>query len=226
MRSILVLLTTLSLTNALPRPALNLPSSFLVLRKPTSILVEQCDLSKAVQPIAPTPLPAPSSGLVLSHVAIGRGTQNYTCADSSSATIPAANGALATLFNASCVAASYPTVLDGLPNRAFKVSLDEIPSDYTQSGHHFFVDRTTPRFDMLALGFVETKKVASSPAPKNKSGDVAWLKLEHTVADAIGGIGEVYRLNTMGGSPPATCSGMPKAFEVQYAAEYWFYSAS
>lgn len=33
-----------------------------------------CDLSKAVMPVAPTPLPAPD-GLNLVHVAIGRGVQ-------------------------------------------------------------------------------------------------------------------------------------------------------
>lgn len=41
-----------------------------------------CDLSRAVMPIAPTPLPLPS-GLVLEHVAVGRGVQvrhwSYTC---------------------------------------------------------------------------------------------------------------------------------------------------
>ena len=33
-----------------------------------------CDLSKAAMPVAPTPLPTPA-GLVLEHVAVGRGVQ-------------------------------------------------------------------------------------------------------------------------------------------------------
>ncbi|CRK36479.1 hypothetical protein BN1708_020001, partial [Verticillium longisporum] len=38
-----------------------------------------CDLSQARMPIAPEPLPPVSEGLTLKHVAVGRGTQNYTC---------------------------------------------------------------------------------------------------------------------------------------------------
>lgn len=45
---------------------------------------------------------------------------------------------------------------------------------------------------------------------------VPWLKLV-TKSGATGNIKEVYRVNTAGGSPPATCKGMPVAFEVQYA---------
>lgn len=34
-----------------------------------------CDLSRAVQPVAPTPLPVPDSSLTLREVVIGRGVQ-------------------------------------------------------------------------------------------------------------------------------------------------------
>jgi hypothetical protein len=34
-----------------------------------------CDLSNAVMPVAPTPLPTPAPGLILREVAIGRGVQ-------------------------------------------------------------------------------------------------------------------------------------------------------
>jgi len=34
-----------------------------------------CDLSQAVMPVGPTPLPAPNAGDLLGHVAIGRGVQ-------------------------------------------------------------------------------------------------------------------------------------------------------
>ena len=110
---------------------------------------------------------------------------------------------------------------------AVKRSVDELSTLYTASGHHYFIDRNTPTFDMTAMGLAMVKKTASSLAPKNKSGDVTWLKLDSpTTATSAGVIGEVYRLNTSGGSPPPTCSGMPSHFEVQYAAEYWFYSSS
>ena len=226
MSTLLALLTTLSLAAALPRPPFDLPSSSLVLRKHVEISAQSCDLSKAIQPLAPSPLPPPSTGLFLSQVAIGRGTQNYTCADSSPTTIPAADGALATLFDASCIAASYPTILEDVPGTAVKRSIAELSTLYSPSGHHYFIDRTTPTFDMATIGLAMVKKTASSLAPKNKSGDVAWLKLERPTTTSAGAVGEVYRLNTSGGSPPPTCSGMPSHFEVQYAAEYWFYSSS
>ncbi len=37
---------------------------------------------------------------------------------------------------------------------------------------------------------------------------------------ATGNLQEVYRVNTAGWNPPATCAGMKSTFEVQYAAEY------
>lgn len=40
-----------------------------------SKILSTCDLTQAVQPVAPSPLPAPAAGLTLIHVALGRGTQ-------------------------------------------------------------------------------------------------------------------------------------------------------
>lgn len=78
----------------------------------------------------------------------------------------------------------------------------------------------------MNLGFAPCGKNASVPAPSGAPlgqnnvglGAVAWLKLL-TKSTATGDLQEVYRINTAGGSPPATCAGMPAAFEVQYAAE-------
>lgn len=57
-----------------------------------------------------------------------------------------------------------------------------------------------------------------------------WLKLQTQnpngdvrPEDNKGGVREVYRVNTAGGAAPATCVGQKAAFEVQYAAEYWFF---
>jgi hypothetical protein len=36
---------------------------------------------------------------------------------------------------------------------------------------------------------------------------------------SYGDLQEIYRVNTAGGNPPATCAGMPATFEVEYAAE-------
>ncbi|MCJ1285816.1 hypothetical protein MMC26_005157 [Xylographa opegraphella] len=175
-----------------------------------------------VQPAATTPLPPPTAGLKPFMIAIGRGTQNYTCADSTAASTPVAIGALASLFNATCFAGANPTIFNEIPPAALKVPLPSIPQSLTPVGHHYFSNATTPTFDLGSYGFLHSKKIASVPAPS--ATDVAWLKLEHETEGQIGNIAEIYRLNTAGGTPPATCSGMAAAFTVQYAAEYWFYS--
>lgn len=185
---------------------------------------------------APTPLPAPSDGLRLTHVAIGRGTQNYTCAPGASKPVP--NGAVAKLYNATCTAAIYPDLLALIPNveLSFTTPSDDdkpmSPSSLFLSGHHYFPEPTTPVFDLGTkkdfYGFAVCAKSASSPAPSdaprglNGLGSVAWLKLGDK--GGSNGIKEVYRLNTAGGVAPSTCDGQEEEFQVDYAAEYWFYS--
>lgn len=222
--------------------------------------VGSCDLSKAVMPTgkpnnpspppttiqklthdppAPTALPTPAPGLTLAHVAIGRGTQNYTCDLSNSTAVPVAVGAVATLFNVSCLAADLPDLLSKLAPIALDLPVPNSgdtssPIYQSMSGHHYFTDMTTPFFNMDTslheYGTGAFRKVNSSSAPpdavKGQGGEgmgaVAWLKL-----DAKGDDGqvfqEVFRVNTAGGSPPKTCEGQQEAIEVQYAAEYWLF---
>lgn len=213
---------------------------------PAGPLLRSCDLSRAVLPQAPIPLEAPSAGLVLKHVAIGRGTQNYTCDTASPASAPVANGAMATLFNASCVAASYPDILGKLSALALQFDLSALPatadesvrmgpSSLLVSGTHFFLDAKTPYFGLDTgnfgrLGRATFAKKAGTDAPANApkglQGEkaVAWLKLVEGGSEAVriaatGGLQEVYRVETAGGSPPATCQGMPATFEIQYATQ-------
>ncbi|KAG9779080.1 hypothetical protein KCU88_g4122, partial [Aureobasidium melanogenum] len=196
-----------------------------------------CDLSKAKMPTGTTPLPSPD-GLTLAHVAVGRGVQNYTCANSTAT--PAAVGAVASFFNASCVAADYPDLLELMPGVALEFpvptgnSLLE-PSALGLSSHHFFSNTTTPvfAFDVPTgpqLGTVTGQKVHDCPAPVNAvvgpngkgNGAVAWLHITAR-STTIGNIKAVYRLSTAGGSPPATCAGQPAAFSQDYSAIYWFW---
>ncbi|KAL1296748.1 hypothetical protein AAFC00_000217 [Neodothiora populina] len=216
-----------------------------------------CDLSKASLPVAPTPLPAPDSGLALFQVAVGRGTQNYTCDTSNTTAVPEAIGAVASLYNVSCIAASVPSLLEKIP----PIALD-LPSPSTDistsstsdgnddsnaaanadlSGHHYFLNPSTPFFNLdtstHSYGAGAFKKMDSTAAPddapkgpKGKGdGAVAWLKLvaKDSSSNEDGGNGkvlrEVYRVNTAGGNPPKSCTGMPASFEVEYSAEYWIY---
>lgn len=143
-------------------------------------------------PIAPTPLPFPP-GLVLEHVAVGRGvqvrnlhcaywlsctniTQNYTCPNATAT--PAAAGAVAKFYNTSCIASDYPDLLGLIPNLALQYPLPPDPSaplepsDLQLSTHHFFSNTTTPVFAFDAatspkLGTVYAAKANSSEAPAN-----------------------------------------------------------
>lgn len=80
------------------------------------------------------------------------------------------------------------------------------------------------------MGVAACSKEASTAAPENatkgqgvvSTGAVPWLKLKVKTMEGSG-IEEVYRVNTAGGAAPHTCEGMGGSFEVQYAAEYWFY---
>lgn len=195
------------------------------------------DLSKVEQPAAPSPLPAPGAGLTLKHIAIGRGTQNYTCGTNTTAA-PTAIGAVADLFNVTGVTASYPEVLAIIPPSALQFNYTAevntttatvlAPMNFELTGHHYFTDLTTPYFFLNAgsvqIGTIGSAKNASTPAPPNSvQGSVPWLKLVEK-NQVTGDLQEVYRLNTAGGAAPATCAGMlSQSFEVQYAAEYWFY---
>lgn len=196
-----------------------------------------CDLSKAVIPVAPVPLPGVSKGLTLKHVAIGRGTQNYTCDTTNATAAPVQVGALATLFNASCLAATYPELLHMLPKMAlqFQLTEDEAkmgPANMAISGKHFFTNDTTPFFNLnrpaLELGEAPCQKLngtaAPTDAPVGLKGETAvpWLKLL-TRDGATGDMQEVYRVETAGGSAPAVCKDQPAEFTVEYAAQYWFY---
>ncbi|KAL2840697.1 hypothetical protein BJY01DRAFT_17167 [Aspergillus pseudoustus] len=69
----------------------------------TNLDLINCPLSEISLP--QSTLPAPSEGLSLQFLTIGRGTQNYTCATNTNTSTPEAIGATATLFDASCLAA-------------------------------------------------------------------------------------------------------------------------
>lgn len=79
-----------------------------------------------------------------------------------------------------------------------------------------------------AVGYAPCAKNSSVPAPADAMkgqgngglGAVPWLKLlVRDSVEAKGGLEEVYRVNTAGGTAPATCAGQAGAFQIEYAAE-------
>lgn len=189
-----------------------------------------CDLSKVTLPVAPTPLPGVKEGNTLRHIAIGRGTQNYTCASASKDVVPVANGAIASLFNATCdYARLNEKVMVDVTNLARHYAIPKGPeADSRLSGHHEFTDKKVPLFklktDKVDYGYVMAlPDIVKSDAPKdpaNKNGSVPWLKLNGVEGDYK----EVYRVHTSGGVAPKTCEGIEGAFTVEYSAQYWFYA--
>ena len=213
-----------------------------------------CDTSSIELPAQASGLPSPS-GQKLLYVALGRGTQvsqiqlhpaghhtktnirqNYTCATPSTNSTPVAVGAVANLYNATCIAGSFSDMITMLPNIAYRIPLPNSDSDRLPPanldlmGHHFF-DGSTPVFNLDTTathqyGIARTKKEAQVDAPSNafqgNNGAVAWLYLSAT-SGTVGDYSGVYRVDTAAGSPPKTCKDMPSEFTVQYAANYYFY---
>ncbi|KAH8700784.1 malate dehydrogenase [Talaromyces proteolyticus] len=213
-------------------------------QKLSNLNITSCSLNNVSPPLNKTTiaLSAPETNGTLQYVALGRGTQNYSCAG---ATTPSAIGATATLFDVSCAAAADSNLLAELPVVAAKMPLDAavlaaltvkrltdsvLAGNNDQNneiivGQHFFVDATTPTFDFRPFGnqqWIESQKLESVSAPGSAvEGSVAWLKLGYK--DGLG-IHQVYRVLTAGGSAPATCDGHKGTFEVDYAAVYYFYT--
>jgi hypothetical protein len=158
---------------------------------------------------------------------VGRGTQNYTCNEDESSK-PKASGAVATLFDVTCMASMYPDITSRIPGMAVHFNLDGKnrlgPKVLPVSGHHYFTAQGVPYFDLGDVGQAPCAKNSSASAPETASvgpgGEpaVSWLRLL-AVDGATEGIQEIFRVSTAGGSPPATCKGMPSHFEVEYAAE-------
>ncbi|KAL2799717.1 hypothetical protein BJX66DRAFT_228125 [Aspergillus keveii] len=195
-----------------------------------------CDPSTIALPSFASGLPAPTDGQRPLYVALGRGTQNYTCATSTSDSEPVAVGAVARLYNATCYAANFPDMIELLPAIAYRMRLPNIesapmaPANINLIGHHFFEGKvpvfnldTTPQ---RQLGIAKVKKDADLPAPdtaiQGADGAVAWLYLSATNG-TVGRFTGVYRVDTAGGSPPKTCEGLDEQFTVEYAANYYIY---
>ncbi|CAI4212945.1 unnamed protein product [Parascedosporium putredinis] len=106
------------------------------------------------------------------------------------------------------------------------------PQSMTVSGIHYFNSLAQPFFDidLAGAGHITVKLNNSTPAPVTAAAGlesekaVAWLKLlvREEEGSATKGLAEVYRVNTVGGSPAASCKGMPDKFQVDYVAQYWF----
>ncbi|MCJ1437638.1 hypothetical protein MMC27_007025 [Xylographa pallens] len=182
-------------------------------------------------------LPSPAAGTCLKALTLGRGTQNYTCADSTANSVPVSIGAVATLFDTSPLLPFLPPmegqeVLDILPSYLVSFPYAALEnSSLPVKGHHFFNSAVVPIFDLTStdVGLLVGSKIGDIAAPTGSTpgpngvgpGAVDWLAL--CASDGSSGLANGYRVFTAGGKPPKTCEGQAPTIEVQYAAQYWFY---
>lgn len=162
-----------------------------------------------------------ANGLQLQHVALGMGTQNYTCTNTSSA--PVAAGAVASLYDATSLFTNMPLAVSTFPALAYSLSSSMgLPT----LGHHWFSASSVPTFSLENTNpktFLSAAKVASVAAPTfSVPNSVPWLYLADDGRGVSVGLQAVYRVVTAGGSAPATCDRVGD-ITVKYAAEYWFY---
>jgi hypothetical protein len=80
--------------------------------------------------------------------------QNYICPVASNYSVPVAVGAVAFLYNVSCIAANCQDILSTLLSKALQFPLPLGASDglapFDLSGHHYFATNTTPVFNLNA----------------------------------------------------------------------------
>lgn len=179
-------------------------------------------------------LPSPTATPLI--IALGVGTQNYTC-DSTTGTY-SSNVAIADLYDIASLV--KPSTKDGLSKLYLQKSTecssdDPNPLQLSLIGDHYFDSSSKPNFDFAKSnrGWLQAKKGANVAAPataaKGAQGDaygtIDWLYLLDNGDGVSEDLLSVYRVWTAGGKPPSSCSG-DQQIEIPYAAEYWFYDAT
>ncbi|KAG9219706.1 hypothetical protein CCMSSC00406_0005972 [Pleurotus cornucopiae] len=204
-----------------------------------------CDISNAklTLPRNQTALTSPSARPAFITVALG--IQNYTCAASGTFT---SVGAVAELFDISCLfgTSSFSTVQDSLftvwkdlPNNvpaSSVIALFGLDKTLTNVGEHYFITNPitgsglSPKWDFTSRGatsgnrnaFVVGARAGGLPAPTGPQ-DIDWLQLtrvQGSLAD------EVFRVDTRGGQPPASCTPGSPLITVKYTSKYWLFGGS
>jgi hypothetical protein len=191
-----------------------------------------CDASAAVLqvPAGQTALPAPSGAA--SFVLLGAGTQNYTCSDAGTYT---SAGALADLYDISCLANKDPSAFDSIQTVAMDAliaaggnSLGGSFQGNPKVGLHYFQPNPagglSPIWDFrgdCAIGnpdaFVLAAKKGNTAAPTGAQ-DVDWLFL----TGSSGALAtQIYRTHTQEGQPPTSCTPGSAPITVKYTSKYW-----
>ncbi|KAF8502746.1 hypothetical protein F5888DRAFT_1800292 [Russula emetica] len=205
-------------------------------RRDSTIRGDHCNVpaSAVTLPSSLDPLPSPPNLFLL-----GVGVQNYTC--SSNGTFDNV-GAVAQLFEISCLFGRPG--FSSIPNVAFNDwaaspitnpldpgLVQQVKNKYNINveGQHYFVQQNgtlVPVWDLRSSGenagnpnaIVFAQKVNSATSP-NGPGNIDWVELKKL----SGGLANlVYRVETVKGQPPSTCTPGSSA-SVKYTANYLFF---
>ncbi|KAL9054863.1 MAG: hypothetical protein Q9162_003895 [Coniocarpon cinnabarinum] len=185
-------------------------------------------------------LPAPDSTLALKYIAMGLGTQNYTCATSDESSSPKAVGARANLYDATSIMVAAGNSRLGTDNTIMSsgtcaADSNNSAGDLSLIGEHYFDSDSVPTFDLATEKMLlKSQKMNATPAPehacmgRDKSPAVPWLMLQADNTGRSVGLSQVFRVETAGGNA-TTCVGMPagpQGFQLDYAALYYLYGPS
>ncbi|KAK7053634.1 hypothetical protein R3P38DRAFT_3576721 [Favolaschia claudopus] len=188
-------------------------------------------------------LPADQTKLVNPNAApkfilLGAGVQNYSC--SAATSTYASIGAVASLFDISCQQKS--PAFANIQNAAFDI-LEAAPADASVDaigravgapelmGYHYFVSFGTgisPKWDFTSTGshkgdasaYVIGAKDGNISPPNDPKTDVDWLVL-HGVEGSLAA--QMFRVDTVGGQPPSSCTPGSDPISVKYTAKYYLY---
>lgn len=205
-----------------------------------------CDLSNAILSVPSNQIALVQPTSAPSFVTLGLGVQNYTCDPTSQTYLNV--GAVAELFDISCF---YGTLAFSSIQDDMYTIWSQAPPDFTTEqfisalgkrpivlGQHYYVPNpqptmgspvVSPKWDFTSdaeqgnpEAFVIGAKVGDIPAPTG-SNNIDWVQLrnvEGQLADTV------YRVDTKGGQPPASCTVDAPLLTVRYTAKYWLFGGA
>ncbi|CAE6462507.1 unnamed protein product [Rhizoctonia solani] len=197
-----------------------------------------CDVSSAELDLPDVKGISIPAGVKPEYIALGIGTQNYTCTKAGNYT---SAGAVAALIDISCLYESDPKLFENVQDYAYNLfpmygnsmptwhKIEAIIGHYPHIlGDHYFIPKDgaiAPKFDFRSSqkendnAFTVDKKVGGIPSPEG-SHNVDWLHLENTA----GSLSKyTFRVDTQGGQPPKSCHKEGHTITVPYATKYWYF---
>ncbi|KAI9739251.1 MAG: hypothetical protein M1834_007464 [Cirrosporium novae-zelandiae] len=184
---------------------------------------------------------APTSNLTLKYITLARGTVNYTCSPDvvNSTDAPELLGTNLTLYDVAPLLPylaseddlhHFPAILVNMTEQAVAEFLN-LPV----LGYQYFPKIHYAITDLGSHGYMEGKAdadyqiITADGNPRGPDGSVAlsWIREYASAGTPSWGVSQTYRVYTAGGEPGLGISceefGETAEFDVQVAAEHWFY---